>query len=83
MAAPHVAGLTALMISADPSLAGELDTLRYRMDASAVPLTSVQTCGGVPGTDIPNNTFGHGRINAVNGVFEEFYRQGFEDQTPP
>jgi hypothetical protein len=53
------------------------------MEASAVPLTSVQTCGGVPGTDIPNNTFGHGRINAVNGVFEEFYRQGFEDETPP
>jgi len=79
MAAPHVAGLTALMISADPSLAGDVETLRSRMEASAVQLTSAQTCGGVPGTDIPNNTFGHGRINAVNAVFENFYREGFEN----
>ena len=34
------------------------------MEQSALHLTSAQTCGGVPGTQIPNNTFGYGRIDA-------------------
>lgn len=78
MAAPHVAALTALMISADPSLAGQLDTIRERIQNNALDLTSAQTCGGVPGSAVPNNTFGHGRIRAYNSVFEEFFDQGFE-----
>ena len=32
--------------------------------AGALGLTSAQTCGSVPGSSIPNNTFGHGRIDA-------------------
>jgi subtilisin family serine protease len=82
MAAPHVAGLAALMISADPKLAGELATIRSRIEANAVQLTSVQECGGVPGSEIPNNTFGHGRIDAMPTVFpkpEEYFKQGFEN----
>ena len=64
MAGPHVAGLVALLISARPDLAGNVDTLQTAMEQSALHLTSAQTCGGVPGSQIPNNTFGYGRIDA-------------------
>lgn len=85
MAAPHVAGLAALMISRDPGLAGDPSTLKSRMRLNAVPLTGVQTCGGIPGSEIPNNTFGYGRIDAVASVFqlpEEFFDGGFETSLP-
>jgi hypothetical protein len=68
MAAPHVAGLVALLISAEPTLANQVDEIESLIKQSAVPLTSSQSCGGVPGTDIPNNTFGWGRINAWNAL---------------
>lgn len=81
MAAPHVAGLAALMISRDPGLAGDPSTLKSRMKMNAVQLTTTQTCGGIPGSAIPNNTFGYGRIDAAASVFqlpEEFLSHGFE-----
>jgi uncharacterized repeat protein (TIGR01451 family) len=65
MAAPHVAGLTALLISADPSLAGEVDELEEIIQVMAVPKTTTQDCGTTPGSQIPNNTFGYGRIDAI------------------
>ena len=66
MAAPHVAGLVGLLISANPSLRGQVDEIENLIEQTAVPLTTtLYTCGGVPGTDIPNNTFGWGRINAL------------------
>lgn len=65
MAAPHVAGLTALLISADPSLAGEVDDLEEIIQVMAVPKTSTQNCGTVPSSQIPNNVFGYGRIDAI------------------
>lgn len=65
MAGPHVAGLVALLISADPSLAGQVDEIEAIIRDSALQLTSTQTCGGVPGNQIPNNTFGYGRIDAL------------------
>lgn len=66
MAAPHVAGLAALLISAQPLLAGQVDALEHVITQSAKPLTTSQMCGGVPGTSIPNNTYGWGRIDAWN-----------------
>ncbi len=65
MAGPHVAGLVALLISARPDLAGNVDGIENVIEQTAVQLTSAQTCGGVPGSQIPNNTFGYGRINAL------------------
>jgi len=66
MAAPHVAGLVGLLISANPALAGQVDLLEEIIKQTAVPVTvnPVQTCGGIPSTEIPNNTFGWGRIDA-------------------
>jgi subtilisin family serine protease len=64
MATPHVSGLVALLVSANPDLAGQVETLESIITETAVPFTSAQTCGGVPGSEIPNNTFGWGRIDA-------------------
>ena len=47
MAAPHVAGLVALLISSQPSLAGHVDEIESLIELSAVPRTTSQNCGGV------------------------------------
>ncbi len=70
MAAPHVAGQAALMISANPSLAGQVEELESIMEQTAFPISSTQNCGGIPGNVIPNNIFGHGRIDALASVEE-------------
>jgi subtilisin family serine protease len=68
MAAPHVAGLAALLISASPELAGQVGKLELIITASAVPRTSDQDCSGLPGDQIPNAAYGYGRIDAVAAV---------------
>ncbi len=67
MAAPNVAGLVALLLSANPDLVGDPDSIEPFITASAVAATvnPVQTCGGIPSTTIPNNTFGWGRVDAL------------------
>ncbi len=65
MAAPHVAGLVALLISAQPSLSGQVDQIEQLITTSAIPRTTSQICGGIPGTQVPNNTYGWGRIDAL------------------
>ncbi|HEX4953922.1 MAG TPA: S8 family serine peptidase [Thermoanaerobaculia bacterium] len=62
MAGPHVAGVSAVLMSASPGLAGNVDALEECIRQTAAPFTSAQTCGGVPGSQIPNNTFGWGRV---------------------
>lgn len=68
MAGPHVAGLVALVISANPALAGKVQLIEDIITSTAVKLTSSQTCGGTSGSSIPNNTFGFGRIDALAAV---------------
>ncbi len=65
MASPHVAGLVALLISAQPCLRGQVDVIEQYIIDTAAPLTSGQTCGGTAGSEVPNNTYGHGAIRAV------------------
>lgn len=72
MAAPHVAGLAALLISANPALAGNVDHIEQIIRDTAVPLTSVQDCGGYAGDVVPNNVFGYGRIDALAAVTAVF-----------
>ncbi|MBP1703790.1 MAG: Peptidase and subtilisin, kexin, sedolisin, partial [Chloroflexi bacterium] len=64
MAGPHVAGLAALMISADPTLRDQVASIADAIKSTALHLTTSQNCGSVPGSQVPNNTFGYGRIDA-------------------
>jgi uncharacterized repeat protein (TIGR01451 family) len=68
MAGPHVAGVVALFLSRYPALAGQVSVIENALQVTAVPRTTTQNCGGVPGTNIPNNTYGWGRIDALNSV---------------
>lgn len=66
MAAPHVAGLVALVLSARSDLLGQPDLIENLIAQSAIPRTTTQDCAGVDGQSIPNNTYGWGRIDAWN-----------------
>jgi len=70
MAAPHVTGLIALLLSANPSLIGQVDRIENIIEASSVQLTSTENCSGVLGSSIPNNTYGWGRVDAYAAVLE-------------
>ncbi len=65
MAGPHVAGLVALLVAANPALAGDVAGIENIINQSALPLTTTDTCGGIPAGQVPNNTFGYGRIDAL------------------
>jgi len=66
MASPHVAGLMALAIAAAPCWRGDVDALEAYVTGTAIPRTILtQNCGGVPGTEVPNNTYGYGAVRAV------------------
>jgi subtilisin family serine protease len=64
-AGPHVAGLVALLLAVEPRLIGQVDQIEEIIRKTAVPLTGGPTCGGVPGSQVPNNTYGWGRIDAM------------------
>lgn len=69
MAAPHVAGQAALLISVDPALRGQVDEIEDLIRKSAEPKTSAEVCGGdAPGGIAPNNTYGYGVIDALRAV---------------
>jgi len=63
-AIPHVAGAIALLISARPALAGQVVAMEELLKQTAVPKTTSQNCGDVPGSEIPNNTYGWGLLDA-------------------
>ncbi len=68
MAGPHVAGAVALMISANPKLAGQVDTIERILERTTRQMTTTQNCGSILGTSIPNNTYGFGRIDVLEAV---------------
>lgn len=68
MAGPHVAGLVALMISANPLLAGRVETIETIIEETAEPFVADFDCFPYSGTRIPNNTYGYGLINALKAV---------------
>lgn len=68
MAAPHVAGLVALLISAKPALAGQVEAIESTITQSAQPLLTMQGCGGDTPGSLPNNVYGWGRIDALAAV---------------
>ena len=71
MAGPHVSGVIALLWSAKPDLARDIDATKILLQNTANPevnLVTPQTCGGIPSTQIPNNSFGFGRVDALAAV---------------
>jgi hypothetical protein len=61
IAGPHVAGLVALLVSARPDLAGNVDAIESIIVESAVAKTAAELCGG---PEYPNNVYGFGRVDA-------------------
>ncbi len=68
MAGPHVAGLVALVISANPALAGNVDRIEEIIEQSAAKKNTTEGCGGDTNQQVPNNTYGWGRIDALAAV---------------
>jgi subtilisin family serine protease len=70
MAGPHVVGVVALLWSAHPELERDIDTTKTILQDTANPAVNVsaQTCGGIPSSQIPNNSFGYGRVDALAAV---------------
>ncbi len=68
MAGPHVAGAVALIISANPSLAGKVEEIRNILKSTAVKKTGDIDCDGIMADDIPNIVYGHGRIDVYQAV---------------
>jgi len=64
MATPHVAGAVALMLSAAPSLIGDVAQTRTLLDQTAIDVSDL-TCGGTAGD---NNVWGEGRLDAYAAV---------------
>jgi uncharacterized repeat protein (TIGR01451 family) len=61
MAAPHITGLVALLISAYPNLRGQVDQIEYSIEQSALHIPWM----GCSSTGVPNNAYGWGRIDAL------------------
>jgi len=66
MAAPHVSGTLALVLSSTPELYGDFDGATSAVASTAVDIIDT-TCGGDDDGD-PNNVYGDGRIDAYTAV---------------
>ncbi len=60
MACPHVTGAVALLISANPALAGKIDVLQMLLKMNAEPKVSNQCA---PFVDVPNDVWGYGILD--------------------
>ena len=68
MAGPHVAGAVALLINANPSLAGQVDEIKDLLRSTAVQLIDSTECGGNSALISPNFYYGYGRIDVLAAV---------------
>jgi hypothetical protein len=92
MAGPHVVGTVALLWSARPQLARDIEATKMILQNTANPGVTVgaETCGGIPSTQIPNNSFGYGRVDALAAVtsvptacIRTVFSENFDTVTPP
>lgn len=75
MAGPHVSGAVALLLSARPALAGQVERILYALEQTTnhdvTRNGQPTTCGGTNWSSYPSNFYGWGRLNiqaAVNSV---------------
>ncbi|HZE16877.1 MAG TPA: S8 family serine peptidase, partial [Mycobacterium sp.] len=68
MAAPHVAGGVALLLSAAPDFLGRVDAVEQILTGSAEPKTTIQGCGGDAPDAVPNNVWGWGILDCLAAV---------------
>lgn len=68
MAGPHVVGLVALMLSANPALIGEVSKVEDLIEATCLPINGLADCSDNNGLNYPNNTYGYGRVDALKAV---------------
>jgi subtilisin family serine protease len=68
MAAPHVSGTLALLLSAAPALIGDVAGTSEYLTEAALGITDL-SCGGDE-SGVPNNVYGHGRVDAAAAVEE-------------
>lgn len=69
MATPAVAGVAALVMSANPSLRGDPAAVEAILKDTAMRLNpAAANCGTFIATDIPNHRFGWGRVDALAAV---------------
>ncbi len=66
MAGPHVAGVVALMWSANPDLIGNIDLTKQIIEETAGYRSAPDLCGADTGTE--NNVYGYGNIDAFKAV---------------
>jgi subtilisin family serine protease len=71
MAAPHVAGAVALLLSAVPGYAGNAKAIEGTLTQSAQPQTTSEGCGTDGPTDVPNNVWGWGVLDVLAAIGDE------------
>ena len=69
MAGPHIAGVVALLWSADPSLIGDIDRTEQIIIDTAQPYTGSTSIGCFEG-NIPNTAYGYGIVDVYAAVKE-------------
>jgi serine protease AprX len=68
MAGPHVVGQVALILSANPALIGKVDDVINLVRKSSQAVSTSESCGGLAGSAVPNNTYGYGRVRVFESV---------------
>jgi len=68
-AAPEVTGAIALLWSAAPEMAGDVDRSEQALERGAAALTASVSCGGYSGENVPNPVYGWGRLD-VKAAFD-------------
>ncbi|ETV99502.1 hypothetical protein H310_08176 [Aphanomyces invadans] len=69
-AAPHVAGVVALMLAANPTLtpADVRAAVKLYVETAKIDVVATTNCGGLDDLKFPNNNYGYGLVNASYAV---------------
>jgi serine protease AprX len=81
MSGPHVAGAVALIISANPDLAGQVEVIEDILRTTAIPVFTDEDCGG-DGGQSPNNVYGYGRVDVVAAIEKALVTTAVNDIAP-